>query len=202
MAGTDDTRVPAATYGHDAAPPSEAALTRRAEMRNTLVAMIWGAVEAERLGERCLHTVLATEERPADMHHPHGVCFYSGPDAPRVLTEQLAGFEAVDPERALHRERALLLALLVASPLRPYVASSVVIAYNDPVARGWPVLYVNHHAGQFTRHISPLDLDLFASIEVVEDGDARALWCRNDRTIEQGQLDNLRLFLAAGGRLC
>jgi hypothetical protein len=184
----------------DPIPTSEAVRTRRADVRNRMVHMLWAAHEADRRGEGCLHDVLGTTH----IDHPGGVCFYpAGGDAARQILDNLSSFEQTDPEeRVAFREQATFLALLVGSPLASYVSTSAVIAYNDPARPGWPVLYMNHCAGQLTRHINPLDLGMFADVMVVDPLDARALWCRGDRQSEVLQLDGLRQFLNAAERLC
>jgi len=182
---------------------SEAARTQPQAVRDSLVHMLWAAYEAERLGEPCLHYVLAADRGQAlSEYHPDGVCFYlASQQSPAELLDRLAEFEqAHGAERLSYRERALYLALMVGSPLRGFLCDSAVISYNDPRRPGWPVLYVNHHEGQLARHIHPLDLDLFAGVDVVDGLDARALWCRAEKAIELVQLDNLRLFLMQGVR--
>lgn len=182
---------------------SEAAQTQPQAVRDRLIHMLWAAREAERLGEPCLHHLLAADdEATLAAYHPGGVCFYPASEgSPEELLDRLAEFEqAHRAERLGYRERALYLALIVGPPLRGFLCASAVISYNDPRHPGWPVLYVNHRQGQLARHIHPLDLDLFAGVDVVDGLDARALWCRAEKAIELVQLDNLRLFLMQGVR--
>ncbi len=78
------------------------------------------------------------------------------PDKPAVTEHDLTN---------AYRERAHLVAFLAS------IFPSV-IAYNDPIAPEWPVIYVETSQGQMSWHLSGGDLDLFGHVPVAEGGQA------------------------------
>jgi hypothetical protein len=101
---------------------------------------------------------------------------------------------AVDPFRAVYRDRAHLLPLLAA--LFPAVMSMDVADQERP-----DVLYLDTPRGQLSWHIDPADLPLFDGIERVAPTDPRAQWDGHTTDEKNERLRQLAADLAKWGGL-
>lgn len=89
---------------------------------------------------------------------------------------------------ALYRERAHLVAFLA-------TVYPSCVAYNDPLAPGWPVVFVETPEGQLSWHVSPLDLDLLVHVR----RDERVVWDAHSTEEKYARLARLVAARAEGG---
>ncbi|WP_207944587.1 hypothetical protein [Actinomadura rubrisoli] len=102
------------------------------------------------------------------------------------LDDDATGAETVN---GVYRERAALVAYLATQ-------HPAVLAYTDPDAPDWAVVYVHTPAGQMSWHIAPEDVDLFAHVAKVTPDDQLAEWDGHDTPTKYERLAHMTRFAA------
>jgi hypothetical protein len=111
----------------------------------------------------------------------------SDQEAYALGAEERPTVPALDPVRAVYRERAHLVAHLAA-------CYPSVIGYTDPSEPEWAVVIVMMPTGQAAWHISPGDMDLFGHVDRTEEN----LWDGHSTEEKYARLDAETRLLTPG----